>query len=237
MPFFGDDVFDTTPPVRYLFRECSESSYLLVVFSAYPKQGQPPRYNYLNVLEGTAINQLFILDDYGGNGCYYLGENRDFFVEKNTVALIRTIASERGIDSGHIIAAGSSKGGYAALYFGFRYGFGTVISGGFQSMLGDYLMEYHPDTAVLIAGGVSQEDRMFLNRLLFDVIREANDIPDLYLHMGRGDYHYSQHMIPLLTLFDKQGISYQFDLADYTEHDEVGVYFPEYLQCYLNRII
>jgi hypothetical protein len=52
---------------------------------------------------------LFILDDYGGNGCYYLGENRDFFVEKSTIDLIRSISSERGIDSDHIIAGGRVK--------------------------------------------------------------------------------------------------------------------------------
>ncbi len=237
MPFFGDDVFDTTPPIRHLFRECAESPYLLVVFSAYPKQGRPPRYNYLNVLENVAVNQLFILDDCGSEGCYYLGENRDFFVESNVIRLIRSVADQNGIQPYDMIAAGTSKGGYAALYYGFRYGFGMVISGGFQSLLGDYLMEYHPDTARFIAGGSSQQDRTYLNHLLFDAARSVRIAPKLYLHMGTGDYHYAQHMIPLLKFLDEQGIPYQLDLADYTEHDEVGMYFPHYLESCLKRII
>jgi len=229
MPFPGDDVFGTTPPIRYFFRECTESPYLLVVFSAYPRQGQPPRYNYLNALENVKINQLFILDDYGGNGCYYLGENRDFFVEKNTIDLIRSISSERGIDSDHIIAGGSSKGGYAALYFAFRYGFCAAVSGGFQSLLGNYLAEYHPETARLIAGGCGEEDISFLNALLFDAVASASVIPKLFLHMGRGDYHHKQHYLPLTEQLDQRGICYQTDIPEYIDHDEVGVYYPRFL--------
>lgn len=237
MSFPGDLSYHSDPPVRYIFRENAQSRLLLIIFSAFAEKGSAPRYNYLNTLENVAVNQLFILDDCGSEGCYYLGENRDFFVESNVIRLIHSVADQNGIQPCDMIAAGTSKGGYAALYYGFRYGFGTVISGGFQSLLGDYLMEYHPDTARFIAGGSSQQDRTYLNHLLFDAARSVCIAPKLYLHMGTGDYHYAQHMIPLLRFLDEQGIPYQLDLADYTEHDEVGMYFPHYLESCLKRII
>src|SRR5690606_31417746 len=102
-----------------LFFENKKSDKLLVVFSAMVGEGQSPVYNYVIKFNNIKCNKLYILDEYGyqKRGSYYLGENNNFFIDKAVTKLIDFISNEHGFNRKNIITTGTSKGGFAALYF------------------------------------------------------------------------------------------------------------------------
>lgn len=49
-----------------------------------------------------------------------------------------SIVAKYQVKLNNVITVGSSKGGYAALYYALKYGFGHAIAGGPQVKLGDF---------------------------------------------------------------------------------------------------
>ncbi|GIQ62159.1 hypothetical protein PACILC2_07270 [Paenibacillus cisolokensis] len=157
----------------------------------------------------------------------------------SVVSLITKIANELGVLHENIICAGSSKGGFASLYFGIKYSFGYVISGGAQTRLGEYLAYQPAETKYILSfiTGNFEEGRKYLNNLLFDVVRSSQRQPKIYIHVGKGDHHYKGHIIPLTNLFDELNIEYELDVADYQEHAQLGEFFAPYLKEKMEKIL
>ena len=104
--------------LSYLFFK-EKSDKLLVVFSGFPGKGRKAVYNYIMTFRNLKCNKLYILDNFGFDkrGAYYLGHNRDFFIERATTELIQRVLVENNILREDVITVGSSKGGFAAVYF------------------------------------------------------------------------------------------------------------------------
>jgi len=199
-----------------------------VVFSGFPGKGKPPCYNYVLKFSKLRCNKLYILDNFGfdSRGSYYLGRNRDFYVARAVTQLIEKIASECKIDNDNIITAGTSKGGFASLYFAISNKFGASIAGEPQIMLGDYLsFDVHIDILEFICGKVNDSNLKFLNNVIFEEINKAVRFPRLYLHFGKGGYHYDNHWLPLKDKLDQKGIEYSIDFGKYQSHEDVGTHF------------
>ena len=126
--------------LSYLFFK-EKSDKLLVVFSGFPGKGRKAVYNYIMTFRNLKCNKLYILDNFGFDkrGAYYLGHNRDFFIERATTELIQRVLVENNILREDVITVCSSKGGFAAVYFAVKNGYGTAIAGGPQVLLCDYL--------------------------------------------------------------------------------------------------
>lgn len=242
MDFNEDEkIFQGERNVKYLFQK-HESNNLVVIFSGFSKRNDIPRYNYIRSLLRIKANRLYILDDYGYEplrGAYYLCENKDFSIERSVIELISSIQETVGASPSDVILAGSSKGGYASLYFGIKYGFGAVVSGAPQTLLGNYLCNEIPNNqpvAEFIAGGASHSHIQYLNNLLPNVIQNAENFPELYLHIGTGEPHYKNHFLPLLSMLHEREVNPTLDLADYSEHNGLSQFFPPYLVSMLGEI-
>ena len=134
---------DQSLELKYLFVRHKTSRVLIVVFS-----GMNPNraaYNYIDVLNDSPHNRLYILDNIGDGrlGCFYLGTNAQNQVENAVKTLLRKIQEDCNISQ--VIFCGSSKGGYAALNFGLDYANSVIIAGAPQYYLGYYLTQTsHP---------------------------------------------------------------------------------------------
>ncbi|MDH2887882.1 DUF6270 domain-containing protein [Bacillus cytotoxicus] len=244
MAFPGEKTFQSTKSVKYVFQKATKPcKHLVVVFSGFHGreiEGVPPVYNYVKTLSECNYNKLFILDDYDGKVSYYIGKNRDYALEASVISLITYIANENMIPMENIITCGSSKGGYAALYYAIKYSLGAVVSGGPQTLMGDYLFNLSSFTRSIIefiAGDCNKESVDFLNNLLYQLIEQKNVFPEINIQVGKGDHHYANHVIPLVNKLDEKSISYNLEVADYEKHGDVSKYFPEYLLENLERII
>lgn len=223
LSFEGEEKFQSAKEIKYVFKPSKTKSYhLVVVFSGFNPKGTKPAYNYIRTLQSLDVNKLFILDDYGERGCYYLGKNRVFDIEPSVVSLITLIANENNILHNNIICCGSSKGGYASLYFGIKYGFGHVIAGAPQTRLGNYLsLAKEFQTLEYIAGDCSVESINFLDKLLFDIVSDAKKVPDITIHVGSGDHHYKGHVLPFMEHLRENNFEYTLDIKNYSDHGDV----------------
>src|SRR5699024_10179681 len=130
--------------IKYTFYEPEvKNSKLLVVFSAMmPKYDY--KYNYYNTLKDFNSYQLYIKDDVGEYGNYYIASNKNPEVQTNIVSLIFNIIRKYNIPLENVTLIGSSKGGFAALYYGLKYGFSNIIAGAPQTLLGNFVLNEAP---------------------------------------------------------------------------------------------
>ncbi|MFD0618104.1 accessory Sec system protein Asp2 [Paenibacillus sp. GCM10027629] len=235
-----EQVFCSLDNVSYYFEEGTIKEHLVIIFSAV----NPPNvfnYNYINTLKYLNVNKLFILDKYGEQGAYYLGENNSHSIETSVVSLINSIIKKYEIKLGNVITIGSSKGGYAALYYAIKYSYGSVIAGGPQTKLGDFLFDQgeNYNIAEFILGDLSIEGKQRLNDLLFKILPQQKDnLPKIYLHVGIGDHHYKNHVNPLVRKLDELGENrYILDVQEYYSHDGIRKYFPFFISSSLSSIL
>ena len=217
--------------LKYLFIKKKRSNRMMIIFSGFPAKDQKSVYNYVLKFRDLRCNKLYILDDFGSDsrGSYYLGKNKNFFIERAVTQLIEKISNENKIPKENIMTVGSSKGGFAALYFAFKNGYGATISGAPQILLGNYLsLPIHLDILNYITGGIDENEVECLNKILLNLIYSSTVCPDLYLHVSEKEHHYEGHILHLLKALDSKNFKYNLDLADYEIHGEVSKYFPEY---------
>lgn len=222
--------------IKYLFHKGNYApEKLIIVFSAFPPEGKLPNYQYIKCFSEMDCNKLYILDTYGpnkseGGSCYYLGKDRNFTVEKVTVELIEKILLENEINKENVISVGTSKGGWASLYFTIKYGFGTAIAGAPQYYLGNFLnTSGNKKYLKYIAGGDTKEDVEYLNSLLPNLVKNSEELPNLYLHIGSGEFHYKDHVKHMIDDLEKREVTYNLDIPDYNSHGDVGKYFIPFL--------
>lgn len=217
--------------VKHLLIRNNKSDKLLVVFSGFPEANKSASYNYVLKFRDLQCNKLFILDDTLGDprGIYYLGKDRNLFIQRAIGQLIENVSEELNVTKSNIITSGSSKGGYAALYFSYKYNYGTAIVGAPQVLLGNYLNhELRSNILNYIAGGVNQEDVEYLNSVLLDTIKESESSPETYIHVSKNEHHYEGHVKHLTKLLEELGRNYDLDLGTYKKHGDVGIYFSPY---------
>lgn len=232
-----------THKIKYLFLPEEESDHLIVVFSGfhgYEVDGKPAVYNYINTLEDTKINKLFILDSVNNVPVYYLGiDNKESYLSDTSI-LIKEYVSKLNMDMSKVILAGSSKGGTGALMTGFNIQSGHIISAANQVYVGNYLKSLPKVRNLIftkIFGDNKEENIERLNRIFEEKILINKTKSNLYFHGGTKDPHYMNHMKPMLKHFDKNKIYYELDLKNYKGHSSVIYYFPEYLKRKVNEII
>ncbi|MFI3939866.1 hypothetical protein VBG40_12420 [Vagococcus fluvialis] len=216
--------------LKYLFIEEQKSDELIVVFSGFPGNGKPANYNYISTLKNVKKNKLFILDNFGfdGRGAYYLGLNGNMIIERATTSLINKIKKEYKIKK--IISIGSSKGGFAALYFGFKHSFQKIIVAEPQIILGTYLnTNEHKYILEYIEGEVNDKTIYRLNNLLLDLIKTSDATPIVYVNFGEGSYYYKEHICYLEELLKNKNIDLFLKADNYSDHNELIKFYPEYL--------
>ncbi|MBC1521309.1 esterase family protein [Listeria aquatica] len=241
-----EKIFYSDVPVKYLFQKAKGGSKQLVIsFSGLYStefKGGAPVYNHIRTLDPVDTNKLFILDSYKNQFCYYVGFGGAYDYERSVIALITTIANKEGISPENIIATGSSKGGTAALYYSLKYYFGKAIIGAPQIYIADYLNRRATSPSMRerftqLMGPDEKYGFSFWNQLIFNQVELTEKFPELYFHVGEGDFHYPEHLKPLLTRFSEKSVTYQLDLGDYDNHSETGTYFTPFLLKQVEEII
>ncbi|WP_099224797.1 accessory Sec system protein Asp2 [Listeria costaricensis] len=234
-----EKIYYADNPVRYLFQKArKKSDKLLISFSGIHSQeftGGPPVYNHFRTLWPCNINKLFILDDYKGQFCYYMGHNRGMDYERSVVGLITTIANELNISAENVIVSGSSKGGAASLYYSMKYHFGTAIIGAPQVFIAKYLEQRATAAPVIrraldnMLGDDQEAGKRYYNELIMNLVDTTTQFPAFTFHVGKGDMHYKQHLQPLLKKLDGKGVKYSLDLQNYSDHNQTGQYYAPFL--------
>ena len=231
--------------IKYLLYPDQSSQYLVVIFQAINRQ---PTYGYIGTLRNCRVNKLYIKDDYGDDpatrSSYYVGRSRSFDIANATQRLLSNAVQDLGIERSRCIFCGSSKGGFAAIYHGYKFGAGTVLAGGPQILLGDYLNSrskepVHHGILRYLAGDTSHESVSWANSLIRQVITEsAPPYPNVTIHVGDKEPHYRKHVLPFLSMCASTGIGrVEVETADYSTHADLAKHFPIFLRNKIAHIV
>jgi accessory secretory protein Asp2 len=231
--------------IKYLFYPYQGSQHLVVIFQAINRN---PGYNYVGTLRNVPAHRLYIKDEYGDDSAtrtsYYVGRNRSFDIANATERLLSSVVQDLGLKRSRCIFGGSSKGGFAALYHGYKFGAGSVLAGGPQILLGDFLnskseASVHPPILRYLAGDTSEESVRWANGLMEQAIREsAHPHPNVIIHVGEREPHYKNHVLPFLSLCARIGVAnVEVETADYATHEELATHFPEFLRTHVMHFL
>lgn len=244
--FRGERVFSSYYPIRYYYEKAKfyNKKKLIVVFSSFSNGN--PKYNYIATLKTIDCNKLFILDDYGVKGSYYLGVNGNLDIENSVISLITKIMSENSIDFKDVIVAGSSKGGTAALYYGLKYNFGNIIAGAPQYKIGTYLCDLSiKDYANSIFGDTTEASRIKYDNLI-RINASTNKNSKINILTGEGDPQYKKVLKEFENIIKEYNLNASITKCDISKHSEIANVFPSYLNesiekmlkkgCYNNKL-
>lgn len=231
---FNEDwkTFYGEKPVHYLLdlpSDPDEIDQLAVVFSAVNQIGDFT-FNYKASLKDYKGAVLYVLDDFGDQGAYYLANGRHMAEFRSTQGLLKSIVLDLGIPLKDVFTIGSSKGGASALLHGVSLGVGNVYSGAPQYKIGDFLKNPHPNILEYMSGGTSEEDIYWTNKITFDILSSGVKSTRLHVIVGLKDAHYRRHVVPLVD--DARSLGYSTSLLTVpgSPHSEFGSTFREFIQ-------
>lgn len=233
---------DEETKIKYSFNKNSESNKMIVAFSSSASTNNI--YNYYRTLKDIKCNKLFLADESFSEDktqcSYFIGRNKENYYEKKIIHIIKKIASENNILKDNIILVGSSKGGFASLYYAFKYEFGSCIVGSPTIKLGEQHKRNAFGLKIIenLSGGITMEDIEWLDNIIVKYAINNDNIPNVYYHAGEKESRYLEQGIPFLNmLLEKSSEKIDIDLGPYMSHSEVKDYYPKYLIGVLNKII
>lgn len=235
--FKGEKYYPSIKNIKYIFEKSKifNKEKLIVVFSSF--SSDIPKYNYINTLKVVDCNKLFILDDYGSKGSYYIGLDGGFEIETSVISLITHIMNENNITFNNVISIGSSKGGSAALYYGLKYNFGNVIAGAPQYKIGTYLIDLSiKDYANDIFGGLEPSKRIKYDNLIKMVAKEGQ-ATKISILTGDGDPQYKRVLKEFEEVSKKFKLNLNLDKCDIESHSDISKVFPKYLVTNIEEIL
>lgn len=210
---------------------------LFVVFSAM-MPSYLYKYNYYTTLKDIESYQLYIKDDSGEYGNYYLGKRKNLAMESNVISLIQNIIRQYNIDFENVTLIGSSKGATAALYYGLKYGFKNVIAGAPQTKIGNFVIDEapHKDVANIISGGNEIGDKLYLNSIFNNLDILPGNYENFYICVGTNNHHLKGHIMPFLNEFSSKGIDFNIIKIPEADHTDLKYYFKQFLYESINTI-
>jgi len=168
----NEQIFKGEVDVKYLFfPSYKPSNILLIIFSRFPELDMLPQYDFVESLVEFGCNRLYLIDDFGSRGSYYLCKNQNFTIERSVVKLIDSLCFGQNIVKK--IALGANEGGVAAVYYGIKYNFDTVIVETPHFYIGSYVKGQSDAYEILdfMVGNHGQKAVQYLDDIVGDVIK------------------------------------------------------------------
>lgn len=212
---------------------------LVVVFTAIHQPGDFT-YNYRATVDQTPFHALYVLDDFGDQGAYYLQDHGNRGIFDTVQALIATTLEELGLTPADLIAVGSSKGGTAALLHGLAAGAGQVFVGAPQTRIGSFVSTPHPNILKLMTGGTGPTEVAELDAALFDLatetVRRGSDAPQVSIVVGDVDHHYKGHVLPFVAHLRELGQQPSVVVLPGLRHADIGAVYRDSLLAFLSSL-
>lgn len=174
--------------ITYMYRKGKlDCRHLLVILSGF---GATSNFTYDfsgSSLDIVPSHILWIKDEFAGNCCYYICHHMDFYVEHIIMDFIDFFCKKYFFDRESVTILGASKGGSAALYFGLKYNFKSIISSAPQIKIGSFIQKIHHD---IYCHMINQDkDKEVLDKLIMNAIINGDKKKNIYLFSSPVDEH------------------------------------------------
>ena len=139
----------------------------------------------------------------------------DYFLETAIKNLVEKIKKQYNIEK--IYTIGTSKGGWASIYYGIILNAEMIISGAPQYYIADYLNtnEYHRKILKGIVGDNIEQSKVdMLNNKLSNLIRNSDNVGKIkfIIHYSKNEHTYNEHIIYLINDLKKANANIEEDL-------------------------
>ncbi|CAI9406320.1 hypothetical protein AESSP_01602 [Aestuariimicrobium sp. T2.26MG-19.2B] len=231
--------FESEVGVNHLRTKGRTQRRLVVAFTSMHQRGDFT-YNYKPVIDAAEAEALYILDDFGDQGAYYLQDHGDRAIFRSVQALIRRTLEQLGLTPDDLVCVGSSKGATAALMHGMALGAGDIFVGGPQTLIGNFVAKPHPNVLEFMTGGTSEENIEELNRALYDL---ASDNLGLWRNsritvlVGDKDHHYKGHVLPFIEHVQALGGTPSLVTLPGLTHGDFGPAYRDALASHLAQVL
>lgn len=217
--------------LNYSYKK-KDSDKLFVVFSGLtstmPGVNTMSYYGLRDKLDGSVLH---ISDDFGAHGCYLLSVSGSTEIQEAVMSLINYAMSEQNVPEENLFLIGTSKGATSSVMFGLLLGFGNVICGDPQIVLGDVCFDYPSPAwssiAYVMTGRINPDDRKTLNDLIEDIFAKYGKPFKGSMGVLMGKRYFIKHGRPMAGYIEKynvQGIDLK--VLDITTH--IGIVEPFY---------
>lgn len=226
---FSQKSFDGLP---YLWQR-NGSDRLLIVFSAFT--GDKRRFNYVTSFKGLKCDKLFLLDPWGCKGSYNLYENGQNYPEQITKRLLTEIVNSGGYK--YVYAAGTSKGGTEAIYFGLPLNVDIVFTGACQYNLGTYLgrAEFRDIFEGMMGKDAGEQEVNHLNELMYETLRTyKGNKTVVHVFYSKKELTYERQIINLIQDLKENNILFEDVESDFEKHEDVAGPFVQYVTALLS---
>ena len=217
----------------YIYEKKGSDS-LLIVFSAFT--GNKRRFNYVRSFKDLRCDKLFLLDPWGHLGSYNLYENGEDYPRDITQRLVNEVIGRGGYR--RVYAAGSSKGGTEAIYFGLSVKADAIFTGACQYNLGTYLWreEFRPIFYGMMGKDAGEKEVELLNDAIRGKLRDNEGCKSVvHVFYSKKELTYERQIIDLLHDLEKFRIPFKDVESDFEKHDDVSKPFVAYVKDYLNK--
>jgi hypothetical protein len=202
---------------------------LVFVFSAMGPIGNFS-YNYKATLDIIKCNAIYILDDFGDQGSYYLQEQNDTSIFDTVQKFISAKIEEIGNNKRPIYFVGSSKGGTAALLHGLKIENSRIFVGAPQTKIGSFIEKPHPNILKYMTGSNDAAAIQSLDAVLYRDHYFGNTTSQVTIAVGKGDHHYKNHVLPWVEHAKKRGLIVNTIVREGTPHSEIGRVYRDLLK-------
>lgn len=222
--------------LHYIY-ENNHADKLMIVFSGFSPE--KPMYNYMRTLtDFKSINKLFLLDDFGYRGSYYLMEGGEGTPKHLVIELVKALSRRDNFTE--IFTMGTSKGGTCAIYFGLEFHATHIFSGACQYFIANYLNNESRKQILegMLGLGYSQSDFNNLNNIVRQQIENHHGV-DTMIHLlfSKREHTYPEHIKYLLADLDKYGIPHTTKVEQFDNHGDVGQYFIPFIRNEIRKIV
>ncbi|VEI50383.1 heparinase II/III family protein [Kocuria rosea] len=223
-------------PITYLLERVDGASELVVAFSAMAPRGSFT-YNYKSTLDKVKAHRLYLLDNFGDQGAYYYCDHRDLRIYRSVQRLLARIIRELGVHLADVTLVGSSKGGTAALIHGSSLGAGRIVVGAPQVRIGSFLRDPHPNVMEFMAGGRTNDDIAWLDRIVNNHVRKIRPQTSIELLIGTRDHHFRSHLPRLMDVLSEAGhTNVTVKPMEGLTHADIGRPFAKFLADRFTRL-
>ena len=220
---------------------------LLVIFQCLgdeksSKDGERFPWTMVNGFKFLNCRKIYIKDDYGAVGCYYLGLHGSFGVEKAILEFLKSKIIEYGILMEDILFYGNSKGGYAALDFGFKLGGVNICAAVPQYDLLQWIEKYKPHLRYILPDEITPEIKeKYSTYLKNTIVLSKTKKPKVCIITSHNDNTYEDHIPALIQDLEACNVDYEVWYCDelyITRHNNVVVNsMNEILYCILRWLV
>ena len=220
--------------IEYIFRMTKvPSDVLIVTFPGMGGQMPGDEWGYILTVQQVNANALFIKSNPEYSRSMMTFRNGRPVIENSVRSLIEQCRLECG--ASRIIVAGSSMGGFAAVYYGLKYGW-DIISGSPPFTV------CRPESIRYATGASDPEHAEWLMEQFTDVIRKAGEggyDKRCFIMWGSGEDNWKSRIKAprLLAELDAAQIKYEVKLFPFSVHSTVHSVFPAVLKTMLHAYL